>query len=162
MCQVLNEEIPINELCVQAIIELQEYVSLIVAHDRVFVDGQKELVLLNVAFLISECLKDTGMLDLLELDLIVELIHDQVDLIQELVRHPTPDLTYLVFLPFRDEHGFKCLVIDKLLEELELSLVNKDVQMVLILKQGLECFLNDIIILSVMLMDCPDKQWEGS
>ena len=102
------------------------------------------------------------MLYLLKLDLIVELIHNQVDLIQELVRHPTPDLTNLVFLPFGDEHGFKCLVIDKLLEKLELSLVNKDVQMVLILKQGLECFLNDIIILSVMLMDCPNKQWEGS
>ena len=156
MGQVLNEEIPINELCVQAIVELQEDVSLIVAHDRVFVDGLKELVLLNIAFLISECLKDTGMLYLLELDLIVELIHNQVDLIQELVRHPPSSLTDLVLLPFGDEHGFKCLVIDELLKELELSLVNKDIQMVLILKQGLECFLDDIIVLSVMLMDCPD------
>jgi len=156
MGQVLNEEIPINEVCVQAIVELQEDVSLIVAHDRVFVDGLKELVLLNIAFLISECLKDTGMLYLLELDLIVELIHNQVDLIQELVRHPPPSLTDLVLLPFGDEHGFKCLVIDELLKELELSLVNKDIKMVLILKQGLECFLDDIIILSVMLMDCPD------
>ena len=156
MGQVLNEEIPINEVCVQAIVELQEDVSLIVAHDRVFVDGLKELVLLNIAFLISECLKDTGMLYLLELDLIVELIHNQVDLIQELVRHPPSSLTDLVLLPFGDEHGFKCLVIDELLKELELSLVNKDIQMVLILKQGLECFLDDIIILSVMLMDCPD------
>ncbi len=38
MSQVLNEEIPVYELCVQAIIELQEDVSLILAHDRVFVD----------------------------------------------------------------------------------------------------------------------------
>jgi hypothetical protein len=154
--QVLNEEIPIYEVCVQAIVELQEDVSLIVAHDRVFVDGLKELVLLNIAFLISECLKDTGMLYLLELDLIVELIHNQVDLIKELVRHPASSLTDLVLLPFGDEHGFKCLVIDELFKELELSLVNKDIQMVLILKQGFECFLDDIIILSVMLMDCPD------
>jgi hypothetical protein len=102
------------------------------------------------------------MLDLLELNLIVELIHDQVDLIQELVRHPTPSLTDLVFLPFGDEHGLKCLVIDELLKELELTLVNKDVQMVLIMKQGLECFLDDIIILSVVLMYRPDQQWEGS
>lgn len=96
------------------------------------------------------------MLDLLELDLIIELIHDQVDLIQELVRHPPPGLTDLVLLPFRDEHGFKCLIIDELLKELELSLVNEDVKMVLILKQGLECFLDDIIVLSIMLMYCPD------
>lgn len=162
MGQVLNEEIAINEVCVQAIVELQQDVSLIVTHDRVFVDGLKELVLLNIAFLISECLKDAGMLDLLEQDLIVELIHDQVDLIQELVRHPPPSLTDLVLLPFGDEHGFKSLVIDELLKELELSLVNQDVQMVLILKQCLECFLDDIIVLSVMLMNRPDKQWEGS
>lgn len=156
MSQVLNEEISINEVCVQAIVELQQDVSLIFAHDRVFVDGLKELVLLNITFLISECLKDTGMLYLLELDLIVELIHDQVDLIQELVRHPPPGLTDLVLLSFGDEHGFKSLVIDELLKELELPLVNQDVQMVLILKQCLECFLYDIIILSVMLMDCSD------
>ena len=141
---------------------MQEDVSLIVTHDRVFVDGQQELVLLNVAFLISECRKDTGMLDLFELDLIVELIHDKVDLIEELVRHPTPGLTYLIFLPFGDKHGFKCLIIDELLKELELALVNKDVEMVLILKQGLECFLDDVVILSVVLMDCPDQEWERS
>jgi hypothetical protein len=102
------------------------------------------------------------MLDLFELDLIVELIHDQVDLIEELVRHPTPGLTYLIFLPFGDKHGFKSLVIDELLKELELALVNKDVEMVLILKQGLECFLDDVVILSVVLMDCPDQEWERS
>ena len=141
---------------------MQEDVSLIVTHDRVFVDGLQELVLLNVAFLISECRKDTGMLDLFELDLIVELIHDKVDLIEELVRHPTPGLTYLIFLPFGDKHGFKSLVIDELLKELELPLVNKDVEMVLILKQGLECFLDDVVILSVVLMDCPDQEWERS
>ena len=156
MSQVFNEEIPIYEVCVQAIVELQEDVSLIFAHDRVFVDGLKELVLFNITFLISECLKDAGMLDLLKLDLIVELIHYQVDLIQELVRHSPPGLTYLILLPFGDEHGFKSLVIDELLKELELTLVNQDIQMVLILKQGLECFLDDIIILSVMLMDCPN------
>ena len=102
------------------------------------------------------------MLDLFELDLIVELIHDQVDLIEELVRHPTPGLTDLVFLPFGDKHGLKCLIIDELLKELELPLVNKDVEMVLILKQGLECFLDDVVILSVVLMDCPDQEWERS
>jgi hypothetical protein len=96
------------------------------------------------------------MLDLFELDLIVELIHYQVDLIEELMRHPSPCFTDLVFLPFGGEHGLKCLVIDELLKKLELSLVNKDVQMVLILKQGLECLLDEIIILSVVLMDGPD------
>ena len=111
---MLNEEVAVNEFCVQAIVELQEDVSLKVAHDRVFVDGLQELVLLNIAYLISECRKNTGMLDLLELDLVVELIHYQVGLIQELVRHPTPGLTDLVsLLPFGDEHGFKCLVIDE-------------------------------------------------
>ena len=71
MSQVLNEEIPVYEVCVQAIVELQEDVSLIIAHDRVFVDGLQELVLLYVAFLISECSKDTRMLNLLELYFIV-------------------------------------------------------------------------------------------
>lgn len=78
------------------------------------------------------------------------------------MRHPSPGLTYLVFLPFGDKHGLKSLVIYELLKELELPLVNKDVQMVLIMKQGLESFLDDIIILSVVLMDCPDEQREGS
>jgi hypothetical protein len=68
----------------------------------------------------------------------------------------------LIFLPFGDKHGFKSLVIDELLKELELALVNKDVEMVLILKQGLECFLDDVVILSVVLMDCPDQEWERS
>jgi hypothetical protein len=68
----------------------------------------------------------------------------------------------LIFLPFGDKHGFKSLVIDELLKELELPLVNKDVEMVLILKQGLECFLDDVVILSVVLMDCPDQEWERS
>ena len=72
------------------------------------------------------------------------------------MRHSSPGLTDLVFLAFGSEHGFKCLVIDELLEKLKLSLVNKDVQMVLILQQGLECFLDEIIVLSVVLMDCPD------
>jgi len=157
---VLNEEITVNEVCVQAIVELQEDVSLIIAHDRVFVDGLKELVFLYVAFLISECSKDTRMLNLLELDFIVKLIHDKVDLIEELMRHPTPGLTDLVFLAFGDKHGLKCLIINELLKELELPLVNKDVEMFLILKQGLESFLDDIIILSVVLMDCPDEQRE--
>jgi hypothetical protein len=57
--QDLNEEIAFNEVCVQAIVELQEDAALIVVLDKVFVDGLQELVLLNVANLISGCLKNT-------------------------------------------------------------------------------------------------------
>ena len=59
MSQDLNEEIAFNEVCVQAIVELQEDAALIVVLDKVFVDGLQELVLLNVANLISGCLKNT-------------------------------------------------------------------------------------------------------
>jgi hypothetical protein len=100
--QGLNEEVTINEVCVQAIVELQEDVSLIFNHDRVFVDGLKELVLLNVAFLIRECRKDTGMLDLLELNLVVELIPYQVNLIHELVIDILP-LASLIWSSFPSE-----------------------------------------------------------
>ena len=129
---MFNEEVPINEVRVQAIIERQQQVSLIITHDWVFIDNQEELTSLDVTLLIGKCLENSCMLDLLELYLIVELIHREIDLIEELVRHFPSCFINLIFFSLWDKHRFKSFIGNELLEILDLTLIDEDIQLVLI------------------------------